>query len=639
MSAHIGISAAIRFSSVVFLVILLAVLSQDGNTFGDVAHAAAPSATTVEVDQSPDGPGAVPIGTHVIFTVSVTLSAPQPGTQAMTIQLASGGNLGNLVLTCTSGTNGNADQTGSGGPPSCMWLGPVLAGTFTFVFEGDTTGPVADVIPHASSVVCTDTNNSNTCGDELAGDKVALVDISGDVGALSVASNLPATSEVNQTPVGGSTVPAGTSVTYTAIVTLTGATQALTIQLKDEANLTGRSLSCTSSVNGAADATQTGGTPRCQWNSPNAAGTFALILTGTMSGAIGDVIPNATSLACIDTNANNNCSDETIGNIIDLADQNGDVGPLTVSTAPSATSEVTQVPVGGSTVALGTRVTYTATVSLAVLSAQAVTIQLRGDANLINRTLVCTSSTNGVADIATPAGVPTCRWDGPVSPGTLTFVFAGDVAGAIADAIPDPASVICTDASLPVGCSDEPASGRIALADANGDVGPLTLSTAPVATTEVNQSPAGGASVANGTPITYTITVVLSAPQAQAMTVQLLGDGNIISRVLACTSTTNGNADVTNPAGSPSCMWLGPVAAGTFTMTFRGVVMGAVGDAVPSAVSVVCTDTNASNNCGDDPVGGHLALSDADGDVGPVGFITSFRLVVPMVSRDGVPLP
>jgi hypothetical protein len=176
-------SAGLRLvaSAAAVVVLVLVWLYGDGSG-GSVAHAAAPAATS-EVDQAPPAGSAVPSGTHVTYTVTVTLSAGQA--QALTIQLRGDSNIINRTLTCTSSSNGNADQTGPAGAPSCMWLGPIVAGTFTFVFGGDMNASIADAVPAAVSVVCTDTNSTNTCNDELLSDQVPLTDLTGDVGPVS----------------------------------------------------------------------------------------------------------------------------------------------------------------------------------------------------------------------------------------------------------------------------------------------------------------------------------------------------------------------------------------------------------------------------------------------------------------------
>ena len=90
---------------------------------------------------------------------------------------------------------------------------------------------------------------------------------------------------------------------------------------------------------------------------------------------------------------------------------------------------------------------------------------------------------------------------------------------------------------------------------------------APAATTEVSQVPPAGSAVAAGVTVTYTATVVLSAGQAQSLTIQMSGSANITDRALVCTSTTNGAADTVGWGGAPSCLWNGPVLAGTFTFS------------------------------------------------------------------------
>lgn len=179
------------------------------------AIAAAPVVTS-EVNQSPPGGSNVALGTTITYTVSVTLTVGQA--QALTIQLAAGGIGTPRSLTCTSAPNGTADAIGSGGAPSCKWNGPVQAGTFLFTFSGPAVENVVDAIPNVSSVVCTDTNASNTCGDEQAGDKAPLTDGNGDVGPVTV----PATATATPTATGTATRTPTSTPTTTASPTATG---------------------------------------------------------------------------------------------------------------------------------------------------------------------------------------------------------------------------------------------------------------------------------------------------------------------------------------------------------------------------------------------------------------------------------
>jgi len=444
-----------------------------------------------------------------------------------------------------------------------------------------------------------------------------------------------ATSEVNQSPAGGTTVAAGTTITYTATVTLTvGQAGALTIQMSGDSDITDRLLACTSTSEGAADAVGSGGAPSCKWNGPVTAGTYTFTFSGKASGAIDNLLPG--SVVCTDTNSSNTCTDEAAGDKVALTDTSGDTGAIAVSVAapPTGTGQVNQVPAGGGTVAHGTVVTFTVSVNLTVAQAQALTIQLRGQAALTNRTLTCTSSTNGTADTIGSAGTPSCMWAGPVTAGTFTFTFAGTLTAALEDSVPNGDSVVCTDANTSNTCSDEAIASTVALADSDGDVGPLALIAAPVLTSEVNQSPDGGTTIANGAPVSYTVTVTLASPQDKALTIQLAGDADLTNRALTCTSSTNGTADVVGSGGAPSCMWAGPVLAGTFTFTFSGTAGGGVDDAVPAAASVACADLNSSNSCADESAFYAIALDDSDGDVGPLTFQTSFRIRIVMVAKD-----
>ena len=166
--------------------------------------------------------------------------------------------------------------------------------------------------------------------------------------------------------------------------------------------------------------------------------------------------------------------------------------------APSITStEVNQTPAGSdvTVVTLPTHIVYTATVSISTGQAQALTIQLKGDQNIGTRTLNCSSAANAGPAVAKLNGNPSCRWPGPVNAGTFTFIFAGNLSGSIGDAVPDAASLVCSDSNNNGSCSDEPAESTVGLSDADGDVGALTIAgsgAAPNVTTEVSQFPVGG---------------------------------------------------------------------------------------------------------------------------------------------------
>jgi hypothetical protein len=81
------------------------------------------------------------------------------------------------------------------------------------------------------------------------------------------------------------------------------------------------------------------------------------------------------------------------------------------------------------------------------------------------------------------------------------------------------------------------------------------------------------------------------------------------------------------------------VTAGTFVFTLVGDLSEDIGDAVPDALSVVCTDANDSNTCEDDAIADQVPLSDANSDVGPVTLeaeepVLARRAYLPLVSRD-----
>lgn len=442
-----------------------------------------------------------------------------------------------------------------------------------------------------------------------------------------------ATSEVSQTPPAGSAVAPGTPVTYVVtVVLITGQATSLTIQMTGDSDITNRTLTCTSSSNGSADVTGPGGGPSCMWTGPVVAGTFTFTFAGTAAGPIADLLPG--SEVCTDNNSTNTCSDEPGGDRVPLSDSNGDVGPIALADPPQAMSQVSQVPPGGSVVPHGTHVIYVVTVAVVAGQPLPLTIQLRGQMDLINLTLTCTSTTNGPADVTSPGGDPSCMWNAPVLAGTFTFTFAGDMTGNIDDAVPAGDSVVCTDTNANNNCADEALGNRIALADSDGDVGPVTIIPPPDVASEVNQAPDGGTVISKGTPVTYTVSVTLAGAQPQALTIQLAGDANIDNRMLTCTSSTNGPADVTGAGGPPSCMWAGPVAAGTFTFTFTGTAQGAVGDAIPALASVACKDLTASNTCSDEAALYRVPLADADGDVGPLTFQSTFLVRLALVAKD-----
>ncbi|MBK9612005.1 hypothetical protein [Candidatus Amarobacter glycogenicus] len=458
-----------RLSTRTILLLLFPTLLALGVVSLRPAQAAAPAATT-EVNQVPSAGSAVAAGVTVTYTATVVLSAGQA--QSLTIQMSGSANITDRALVCTSTTNGAADTVGWGGAPSCLWNGPVLAGTFTFVFSGKAAGPIASLLP--GSVVCTDTNSSNTCNDEVPGDRLALSDGNGDVGPIALLAPPFVSAELNQAPPGGSAAAYGAVVTYTATVSLTvPQTWPLTIQLKDQPGLTERTLTCSSSSNGPADNVRTSGAPSCIWDAPVLAGTFLFTFTGKMTAPVTDAGPSVDSVVCTDTDADNLCSDEDSGNLVALGDADANVGPLTLIPASVLTSEVSQVPVAGTLVSKSTRVTYVATVNLTVAQDQSLTIQLAGDPDLANRTLTCTSTTNGGADVVGSGGAPSCMWNGPVTAGVFTFTFAGDAMGAVGDAVPDAASVACKDFNSSNTCSDENLFYQVPLADADGDVGAL----------------------------------------------------------------------------------------------------------------------------------------------------------------------
>lgn len=440
------------------------------------------------------------------------------------------------------------------------------------------------------------------------------------------------TTEVDQSPPAGSAVAPGTVVTYTVTVTLaTGQTDALTIQMTGDSDISDRALVCTSSSNGGADTVGPGGGPSCMWNGPLVTGTFTFTFSGKANGPIGSLLTG--SVVCTDMNSSNTCNDEAAGDRVALTDSDGDVGPIATIDPPSAMSEVDQAPAGPGTVAHGTVVTYTVTAGIGGTMAAPLTIQMKGDPDLTNRTLTCTSTTNGPADVVGAGGAPSCMWNAPVMAGLFTFVLSGEATGAIDDAVPAADSVACSDMNASNFCDDEVAGNRVALADTDGDVGPLNIAPPPDLTSEVEQAPPGGTVIANGVHVVYTVTVTLATAQSEALTIQLRGDGNLANRTLTCTSTTNGAADVTGTGGAPTCMWDGPLATGVFTMVFEGDATGSVGDAIPSNLSVVCTDINASNSCTDETPFYSVPLTDADGDVGPLNFQSVFKVVLPMVTK------
>lgn len=199
--------------------LLLVAFALGGPAVARPARAAAPIGTS-ELTQSPAAGSLIAPNTIVTYTVNVTLAVGQA--QSLTIQLAAGGiGTSPRTLTCTSSSNGNADSVGSGGSPSCKWNGPVAAGTFTFVFTGPAWDTISDAVPNAASVFCTDTNSSNTCGDEAPGDKTALADSNGDVGPVFLTATVTPTATNSPTATNTASVTATATATSTSTSTPT----------------------------------------------------------------------------------------------------------------------------------------------------------------------------------------------------------------------------------------------------------------------------------------------------------------------------------------------------------------------------------------------------------------------------------
>ena len=280
------------------------------------------------------------------------------------------------------------------------------------------------------------------------------------------------TSEVNQLPAAGTPTPVGARITYTVTVTLRGpqaANQPLTAQLAISPSITNRAIDCPNSQGKSLAAN-----PACMW-APSVSGPYKMTISGDVTGPISKVVPDGASVMCSDTNSSTSCDDEVSSDKLALVDTNGDVGALPNSLAPIATSEVNQTPPGGSTAPGGTHVVVVATVTLAMSQAAPLGIQLRGDNNIDNRTYRCDSSTNIGRTIVIETINPNCIWTGPVPAGTYTFTYAGTLVGIIGDAVPDPASVVCsmsgTGATGTLGCDGGSALFNVPLQDKDGDVG------------------------------------------------------------------------------------------------------------------------------------------------------------------------
>ncbi len=182
-----------RLALVLLSALVLVVLTARGVSFApELAHAAPPAITVNEVDQSPStSVGSVALGSTITYTVHITLSAGQAA--GMSIALRGNANIGPAGRTVTcSAPAGNNVPNQSTGTPSCGWPGPVTSGAYTLTFFGPVNGPIDDAVPFASSRVCSDTNNNNSCSDEAAGDIVDLLDASGDVGPLTIIGSAPA---------------------------------------------------------------------------------------------------------------------------------------------------------------------------------------------------------------------------------------------------------------------------------------------------------------------------------------------------------------------------------------------------------------------------------------------------------------
>ncbi len=293
-------------------------------------------------------------------------------------------------------------------------------------------------------------------------------------------------------------------------------------------------------------------------------------------------------------------------------------GKVASALQPNGTSEVNQLPASGTLTPVGARITYTVTVTLRgpQASNQPLTAQLAISPTIINRTIVCPNS-----QAASLAANPACMW-APSVAGPYKMTISGDITGPITKAVPDGASVMCSDSNSSTSCDDELSSERLALVDTNGDVGTLPNSRAPIATSEVSQTPAGGSTAPGGTHIIYVATVTLLMSQAAPLAIQLKGDNNIDNRSYRCDSSTNiGRTQIIDTI-NPNCIWTGPVPAGTYTFTYSGTLVGLIGDAVPDGASVVCSisGTGATGTLGCD--GGsalfNVPLEDKDGDVGIV---------------------
>ena len=141
------------------LVILAALVALAGALLWISSASAAPLPnTTIELDQSPDGPGTVAPGAVVSYTSNVNISTPLVGTDELTIEINYDSDLLNPVVNCGPAASASS---ASPSPAYCNWDDPVAAGTYLMSIQGLAGGN----LDAPSSRVCADADASSTCNE------------------------------------------------------------------------------------------------------------------------------------------------------------------------------------------------------------------------------------------------------------------------------------------------------------------------------------------------------------------------------------------------------------------------------------------------------------------------------------------
>ena len=483
-------------------------------------------------------------GNSITYTQTITNSGPASATTPKIVETPPTGstptaltgptgwtcNLG--TRTCTDGSNLAANTT---------------VGPFTFVVTVPATTASGTTLTETATV-------SSTTGDSNGGNNAAtvstLVSTSADISVTNTATPIPVT--------------AGSTITYTQVVTNGGPSTATGVSLTDTlpANTTATSLTgpagwtCTLATRTCTDPTLAPGTPA----------TITYVVTVTAGTVSGTAVDETATVSSSVTDPDNTDNSATAADVVALATQADLV--LTNSATPTS-------------VASGSNVTYTQVVkNLGPRRATGASFTEVTPPNTTFVSMTVTGWTCGTLPPVGGTGTITCTDNTNLTVGgTATFTLVLQVASGTPSgtSITDTATATATDVVPNI--TSNTASATVIVANANSADMAIVKTATPNPVTE-------------GTPLLYTLAVTNNGP-ATATNVTVT-DTLPTSVVYLASTSTQGTCS--EAGGTVTCL-LGTMSnAGTATVSIL-TIPGTPGIITNTGnVSADQTDSNLNNN-------------------------------------------